>query len=281
MKNFTFLFLAMMLSGNIFAQTLLAKWTFPTGTATDSLADGGITVNLSRAINTGGGVSAIDFSTNGYTTKAAKATQWDNGMDTKYWIIDVSTVGYDSITLSSKQQSGGSYPGPRDFKVQYKSGGSGTWTDVPGTTLVLDNNWSAILDNVPLPSDCNNKNHIYLRWIMTSNTSSGGGTILPTGISKIDDIFVNGKIITGINERYAVKDIHIFPIPAKDKLNISAGENIISVSVYDVIGKKVIEVKPDNCSISINLMNLKKGLYFVQIYVKNCNKPYMRKFTVE
>ncbi|MFH1296399.1 MAG: hypothetical protein ABIJ04_03895, partial [Bacteroidota bacterium] len=56
-------------------QELLAQWTFPTGNQSDSLADGGIPANLNKAIHTeGGGTSAIDFSKNGLTTKAAQAT---------------------------------------------------------------------------------------------------------------------------------------------------------------------------------------------------------------
>ncbi len=282
MRKITFFILVLIATSNIFAQTLLAKWTFPTGTGSDSLADGGIAANLTRVISTGGGVSAIDFSTNGYTTKSAKATQWDNGMDTKYWIVDISTIGYDSITISSKHHSGGNNPGPRDFKLQYKSGGAGAWTDVPGTSLVLASDWTAVLDSVPLPSACDDKNHIYLRWIMTSNVSSTGGTILPTGLSKIDDIYIYGKVISGINNVGTTSfDIKVLPNPAKEMVSISSTENISSISIINIIGKKVIEVYPDRTQATINIENLDKGLYIINVNIKNLRNPYIHKLIVE
>jgi hypothetical protein len=282
MRIITLLFVSLLLSFNVKAQQiLLAKWTFPTGNPTDSLADGGIATNLSRAINTGGGASVIDYTTNGYTTKAAKATNWDNGMDTKYWIIDVSTVGYDTVTLSSMQQSGGANPGPRDFKVQYKAGGSGSWTDLPGTTLVLDNGWTAVLNNVQLPSSCWNKNHVYIRWIMTSNTSSANGTILPTGISKIDEIYVYGKVMSGINEFSSNINITVSPNPVKDKLSVSTNEKITSISVYNVLGNIVMEIRPESANTSIDMIGLNKGLYFLKISLPEHDKPCIRKIIVD
>jgi len=88
------------------SQVLLARWTFPTGNASDSIADGGIAANLNKAIHTEGGTSAIDFSKNGYTTKAAQATGWDNGADLKCWIVEITTANYENLKISSRQQSG-------------------------------------------------------------------------------------------------------------------------------------------------------------------------------
>ena len=171
-------------------QVLLAKWTFPTGNPTDSLADGGLPVNLTMAIRTEGGTSAIDFSKNGATTKAAQATGWDNGAMTKYWVIRLNTVGYEMLKLSSKQQTGGNNPGPRDFMVQYRIGTTGTWADVPNSTMITANNWSsALLDSIDLPEPCKNQSSLYLRWIMTTNINSTGGTLTSNGINKIDDIY--------------------------------------------------------------------------------------------
>jgi hypothetical protein len=115
---------------------------------------------------------------------------------------------------------------------------------------------------------------------MTTNTSSANGTILSTGISKIDEIYVYGKILSGINEINSSADINISPNPAKDNINISTSENIISISIFDVIGNKITEVSPNSDKTSVNIKNLNKGLYFIQVYVQNYNKPFVQKFIV-
>ncbi len=67
---------------------------------------------------------------------AAQATQWNSGQDTKGWIIEFSSTNFTSLTLSSKQQSGGTNAGPRDFKAQYRIGAGGIWTDITGATSI-------------------------------------------------------------------------------------------------------------------------------------------------
>jgi hypothetical protein len=160
------------------AQTLLARWTFPTGTPADSLADGGIPANLAKSIH----------------TDAAQATGWDNGAMTKCWMIELSTLNYENLKISSKQQSGGNNPGPKDFIVQYRIGSGGTWTDVPNAVIITANNWtSGVLDSLPMPDSCENRASLFLRWLMTTNDNTAGGTVAASGIDKIEDIYITGK----------------------------------------------------------------------------------------
>ena len=104
------------------------------------------------------GTTVIDFSKNGYTTKSAQATAWDNGNGTKYWIIDVNTMGYDNLHLSSRQQSGGANAGPRDFKLQYTIDMGISWTDIAGGNIITANDYTtAFVDSISLPLGCNNQ----------------------------------------------------------------------------------------------------------------------------
>ncbi len=124
-------------------------------------------------------------------TYAAHSDSWDEGADTKYWQITISTQGYRNLKLSSKQRS--SPRGPRDFKVQYSTDGS-TWNDVLGATITVGNDFTmGVLDQVPLPSGCENQPTLYLRWVMTSNESVNGQTVLGEGTNRIDDIVVEGE----------------------------------------------------------------------------------------
>lgn len=172
----------------------IVKWTFPSGTPVDSLADGGIVVNLDKAIKTFG-AGPVGFANMGYSTRSARATGWDNGADTKYWQVFFTTVGYDSLFLTSKQRS--SNTGPGNFKIQYKIGSIGTWVDIPNATVADTSAWTQMYTD-SLPSACNNTDSVYIRWIMTDDNAVNGSAVISSGASNIDDIKIWGHNISGI-----------------------------------------------------------------------------------
>ena len=255
--------LAILLSHASNSQSILAAWTFPTGTTTDSIADIAISANNSKAIRSIG-TSVIDFTKNGLTTKSAQTTGWDAGTGTKYWLIELTTLGYNNLHLSSRQQSGGANPGPRDFKVQYSSDLGLTWIDVPGTNLITANNYtSAFIDSVALPITCNNKTSLSLRWLMNSDTSSTGTIVTSTGISKIDDIYVYGSANSSQVNEISAKEISIFPNPTSNIIYIQADVNYNEVKVVNSLGSLCISLAYET---SINVSELQTGVYSILLY---------------
>ncbi|NSW45210.1 MAG: DUF5018 domain-containing protein [Bacteroidales bacterium] len=199
------------------AETLV-EWTFPNN-PDDSLADGGISANLNKII-TCTATGTLAFNVSGATTTAATSTGWDNGMDTKYWMIDFTTAGYKDITLSSKQRSSGT--GPKEFKVQYSLDGT-NWIDI--TTITVANDFIAgVINDVTLPATCNNQNQVFVRWVMASNNSVGGSTVASTGTSRIDDIYVKGIAFLS-NEA----EILSFNIPGQISSNINSTNATVDV----------------------------------------------------
>ncbi|MFH1545847.1 MAG: hypothetical protein ABIE14_00530, partial [Patescibacteria group bacterium] len=174
--------------------TTIVEWNFPDDSA-DAIADVGIEGNLTKTISTNA-TGALAF--NGEcsaTTNAAVVTGWDGGSGARYWQIEFTTAGYSDLTLSSKQL--GSNAGPKDFKVRYKIGAGGIWTDVaiPSGKIDVNNSWSidgtGSLSNVSLPAACDNKSSVYLQWIMTSNEAVGANSALGSGgTNRIDDIVI-------------------------------------------------------------------------------------------
>lgn len=170
--------------------SMLVKWDFPSASA-DNVADGGIAANTSRTISTNstGTISYVAGSL-GAPDQAISNTGWDSGSGSKAWQVDFTSLGYFGLSISSKQQS--SNTGPADFKVQYRIGTGGTWTDVTGGAITVANNFtSGVVSNLSLPAACDNQAQVFLRWIMTSNTAVNGGTVAGAGTSRIDDIVVN------------------------------------------------------------------------------------------
>jgi len=117
MKRFTLIIVIIfMMIGFVHTQNeVIVGWTFPGNSA---VADTGINVNLEKEIYTIGGTSEIEFK-NGFETKAVQASGWEDGMDSKAWVVSFSTQGYSDLIISSMQSSGGNDPGPKDFKLQY------------------------------------------------------------------------------------------------------------------------------------------------------------------
>ena len=139
---------------------VLVEWNFP-NTPDDQIVDGSITENSARTISRESTFASTYSYFAGASTNCISTTSWDNGLDAKYWLIDLTTTGYENLTLSSKQRS--SSTGPRDFKVQYKLDGT-PWTDLPSGTVTTASDFTCgVLTNVALPSILNNQGKIYLR----------------------------------------------------------------------------------------------------------------------
>lgn len=268
----TFIISLVLFASHLQSQVLLAKWTFPSGTGTDSVADGGIPSNLNKAIHTEGGTSAIDFSKNGATTKAAQATGWDNGSGIKCWVVKITTTGYENLKLSSKMQSGGNSPGPQDYKVQYRIATGGNWTDIPGSAIVTANNWTTgWLDSISVPSELSNLPEVAFRWIMTSNTSSSGGTVASSGINKIDDIYVTGKAISiGLSDSHKTLNFTLSPNPVTDYTSVECSEPIEFITILDINNKVVLtETVARQNKVNLRLNEIQKGVYLLNIYTTN------------
>jgi uncharacterized membrane protein len=244
------------------AQEEIVKWTFPNNLITDTVQNGTNALNLTQAIRVEG-TSTISMK-NGATTFAAQATKWDNGMDVKNWNIRFKTTGYDHVQISSKQQSGETNPGPRDFKLQYKISNTGTWSDVPGGTITLSNAWSSVISNLDLPSECQNQADVVIvRWIMTSNTDIFGGTVAGTGTSKIDDIVVTGMLITGLSDQKEAKGLNTFPNPSASAFSIAMERETSLIEIYNTNGQLVFKTIPENEIETVD-KPFPAGLYFIK-----------------
>lgn len=178
-----------MFSVGVAQETVVAGWSFASSSVK---ANQGVAANISVAELKNEAARTIEFK-NGFADKAAQCVSWENGANTKYWSVEISTAGYNNITLSSKQTSGGTNPGPQDFKLQYKVG-SGDYVDVPSAAIVVKNDWTTgVLTKVAIPEAAwNSASVITLRWLVTTNINSNGGAVDATGISKIDDVVVYG-----------------------------------------------------------------------------------------
>jgi hypothetical protein len=79
-----------------------------------------------------------------------------------------------------------------------------------------------------------------------------------------DNISMIKKEVTASVEDVFGDDFGIYPNPAHDVVQISSKATIDTVEIFDIIGKKMMEFS-DVSNNTINISNLPKGVYFVQL----------------
>lgn len=239
-------------------------------------ADDGVSPNLTHAISTtsSGTISYLTGTPTGYM---ASCSGWDNGANTKAWEISVDASSYNSLTISSSQAS--SSAGPKNFKIQYKVG-SGSWIDVPNSSITLTSTLTQQLDNIALPADCDNQGQVGIRWVMADNTSVGNSQVTSGGLSKIDDIHVKGLLgqgPLGIETNNTGLVITSFPNPFSSSITVSAESPIKNISVYDITGKTILNI-PVNMenSKTFGTANFAKGYYLIRVTDANNHVSTMK-----
>ena len=257
---------------------VLVGWTFPGNSA---VADMGIDVNLDEEIFTMGGTSDIEFK-NGFATKAAQATGWNDGMDLKAWILSFSSEGYSDLTISSRQQSGGNEPGPENFNIQYSNDAGSTWIDVVSGDIIVENDWeTAFVDNLSLPYECQDQAELMIRWIMTTNEASGaGGEVLESGKSKIDEIYIRGEVINGWEEIHDI-NFTLSPNPATDYITIHSDVQIDNLVIYDLSGRQILQKQSLENIVKIDVSGIAKGAYILSIKSFDKSIIQTRKITIQ
>jgi hypothetical protein len=264
----------------------IVGFNFADATDTEFNADFGLSGNLTyniQAEDTGYNDRPLTY-TNGYSDYAATATGWDGGDSVKFWSIKFKANGYKDMKVWSKQRSDGTNPGPKDWKLQCRLSG-GEWEDIPGGNITVANDWTTgVVSELALPATMNDPGttSIYIRWIMTSNESSSGSDVLPTGISKIDDILVTGTLSgLGISSVIYENNVGVYPNPCADILNINSSEEIAKTEIYNMLGAKVYSKAAKSNDLQINVNQFEEGLYLVVLHFNNETKVVTRKIIIK
>ncbi|HLS30299.1 MAG TPA: T9SS type A sorting domain-containing protein [Flavobacteriaceae bacterium] len=75
-------------------------------------------------------------------------------------------------------------------------------------------------------------------------------------------------------ENHNFENFTFYPNPVKNQLTLKAGEQIESVTVYNLLGQKVIKSNPNTLQTQINMENLQAGIYLMRVTVNNMQKSF-------
>lgn len=89
---------------------------------------------------------------------------------------------------------------------------------------------------------------------------------LPTGTFDfyIDNVYFSTVQTLNTNEPPA-SAFKVYPNPGKNEWKISSTSTITAVTLYDISGKAVLDLKPNNRLVQINSANLAKGIYMAVV----------------
>lgn len=200
LRSSLLLSICLLAAAPLYAQIILASWTFETNTPPDA-TNVAVLPDFNASLGTGVGSAVHSSTATDWTTptdngsaNSLSANTWNVG---DYYQFQVSTTGYELLSLSWSQMS--TSTGPGSFKLSYSTDGI-TFLDFGSTYSLATATWSTGSVNaaslfsrdISALTLLNNDASIYFRLVNASTVSVGGGNVSSSGSNRLDNFTVTG-----------------------------------------------------------------------------------------
>lgn len=146
-------------------------------------------------------------------------------------------------------------------------GGSGYYTSKYHVAVFADDTWTVKLTFV----DAENN-----QWDseISADLSEYAGKVIKLAFiyeysdgyqMAIDDISIDGGSLNAIENNVVENAISVFPVPARDVLNVATSSNFTKCEIYNVVGQVISRVDVASNNFQINTSELEKGVYFIRL----------------
>lgn len=176
----------------------------------------------------------------------------------------ISTVGYNTITVlfGARNTTHFSDSGSAISSFDWSTDGGVSWNPITYTNNPNNSTWALVNGGtkISLPSGVEGQANLIFRWVaQLASTSSG--------TYRIDDFSLEGNPASGINENiFSNAAVSIYPNPASCSINISIPQNGNKIIlIYDLAGKKVVEIISSEKKFNVDRKNLSNGIYLLKI----------------
>ncbi|WP_179008939.1 T9SS type A sorting domain-containing protein [Winogradskyella forsetii] len=85
-----------------------------------------------------------------------------------------------------------------------------------------------------------------------------------------DNLYLHNNNLS--TNEFAAADFKVYPNPTKNNWNVESNTTITSISVYDILGKRVSTLSPNTNDVEISTENIQSGIYFARIEGSNGSK---------
>ncbi|WP_310559249.1 T9SS type A sorting domain-containing protein [Flavobacterium sp.] len=198
-------------------------------------------------------------------------------------VPDVAMTGTYNVTLNT---STGAYT---FTKITYAIVGAGVggWPGEPGNPGPIDVHQLSTVDGINYTINGLVVTTDIIKFRINNAWAGGdwGGTTFPAGTKSNDNIPAKAgtynltvNVLTGAYDfgtnlgvaKFDAKSFKAYPNPTRGSWNItSSNDDIISVQVYDVLGKTVYAKNSAAKEVSVNATELSKGVYFAKVSSAN------------
>ena len=79
-----------------------------------------------------------------------------------------------------------------------------------------------------------------------------------------DNLYLHKNTVLSTDE-FEAAELRVFPNPTSSDWTISSSSEISSINVYDILGKQVASLTPNNSEARISTLSLKSGIYFARV----------------
>lgn len=126
--------------------------------------------------------------------------------------------------------------------------------------------------------------------VMTTGTVEGSEGVLvgpfasviglPSGWSVNYSGILGGKVqlvystLSTADNAFSKFKFNYYPNPTKNQVNLSAEKNISKVEIYSILGQKVQSNTVNAAQKQLNIANLQKGVYFMEVSIDNAKKTF-------
>ncbi|MFT3794885.1 T9SS type A sorting domain-containing protein [Flavobacterium sp.] len=100
----------------------------------------------------------------------------------------------------------------------------------------------------------------------------GTSSDLVSDIVYFDNIYFSGVEPTMGTTDFDKVAFSTYPNPTQNKWNITATQNITSVVLFDLTGKQIQTVQPNDLTAAIDASALSSGIYFAKVSTESGNK---------
>lgn len=155
--------------------------------------------------------------------------------------MDVFTFGQENV--------------PVLLKLENNDGNDATNSEVLAVTTGTDFGWETITFDF---SGVTQLTYDSVTIFMNFNTGPGNPELIMAwdNLEQIEVLELNNNVIEGFT---------FYPNPSLDVINLTAKENIERVSIYNMLGQKVIDQNINAISSQLDVANLVTGTYFMLV----------------
>lgn len=170
--------------------------------------------------------------------------------------LDPSNLSISNITDTTADISWTENGTATEWEIEYGPQGfaQGSGTLIPDNDGTLGESLSGLTHTTQY--------EVYVRSLCTGQQSSWVG---PVGFTTDTSAGVEDSVFSGFS---------YYPNPVKDELSIQANHEIKQLAVYDILGKKVMDLHPRQISTLMETASLKPGIYFLKVNIEGSTGTY-------